>query len=321
MKTTNWIILFALAIAFAGCKNKTTTTTQPAVKIEAFGTGIGDYVPPDPNAPTTFDKSLGVIVADKRTPYTVHATAADRRTFYDMFSDEAKFYVISVNQTWYWGDGQSDMGATKTHTYARGGPYNVTLLTDISFRGGSSKQIKASVDINVAEPQSDPVLTYTPMPSLNGTTATPDQAVNITFTNTGGREVIVKPVINIIENGCAAKPCTWMSFVPSSILVKNDGKPVTAQVLIKWSKSPQVGTYSIQIQYNSDLIISGWYLPWVNPADPDSDGIFSDGDNDGIAGNHPCRNGATTNCDDNCPTVSNADQCDQNNNGIGDVCQ
>jgi hypothetical protein len=55
----------------------------------------------------------------------------------------------------------------------------------------------------------------------------------------------------------------------------------------------------------------------------DSDGDFIGADNDcnGIPGDNPCTGGETENCDDNCPTVHNSDQMDQNSNGIGDLCE
>ncbi|MCP4703165.1 MAG: hypothetical protein GY865_01025 [candidate division Zixibacteria bacterium] len=54
--------------------------------------------------------------------------------------------------------------------------------------------------------------------------------------------------------------------------------------------------------------------------DDDDDGILDDGDNDGTDGNNPCTGGAMTDCDDNCPYVSNPDQIDVNSDGVGDVC-
>ncbi|WP_228852014.1 MopE-related protein [Aegicerativicinus sediminis] len=46
------------------------------------------------------------------------------------------------------------------------------------------------------------------------------------------------------------------------------------------------------------------------PGDVDANGVSNDDDNDGIV-----------NCFDNCPSVSNSDQTDSDNNGIGDVCE
>jgi len=54
--------------------------------------------------------------------------------------------------------------------------------------------------------------------------------------------------------------------------------------------------------------------------DVDGDGILNDGDSSGVAGDNPCSGGVTVNCDDNCPTVPNSDQADQNGRGIGDAC-
>ncbi len=56
--------------------------------------------------------------------------------------------------------------------------------------------------------------------------------------------------------------------------------------------------------------------------DTDGDGILDDGDNSGIAGDNPCGNNETENCDDNCRYDCNFQQLnyDDFNDDIGDVC-
>ena len=39
--------------------------------------------------------------------------------------------------------------------------------------------------------------------------------------------------------------------------------------------------------------------------DSDNDGVFIDGDGNGIPGDNPCVGGETQNCDDNCPNYPN----------------
>ena len=56
--------------------------------------------------------------------------------------------------------------------------------------------------------------------------------------------------------------------------------------------------------------------------DPDVDGdlVLEDGDLDGVEGNHPCANGQTVLCDDNCPGHANASQADLDGDLLGDAC-
>lgn len=59
-----------------------------------------------------------------------------------------------------------------------------------------------------------------------------------------------------------------------------------------------------------------------NPkVDTDGDGIFDDGDGNGIVGDNPCTDGETENCDDNCLNFYNPDQIDSDGNGIGNACE
>ena len=54
--------------------------------------------------------------------------------------------------------------------------------------------------------------------------------------------------------------------------------------------------------------------------DLDGDGVMSDGDGSGHAGDHPCAPGATGGCDDSCPWSANPDQADEDGDGRGDAC-
>jgi hypothetical protein len=61
-------------------------------------------------------------------------------------------------------------------------------------------------------------------------------------------------------------------------------------------------------------------VPPPTDQDTDGDGVLADGDGSGIPGDHPCTGGNKTHCDDNCPDVSNPDQADLDNDGVGDLC-
>ena len=54
--------------------------------------------------------------------------------------------------------------------------------------------------------------------------------------------------------------------------------------------------------------------------DDDNDGILDDGDESGDNSDAPCEPGETDDCDDNCRTVANLGQADNNVDGEGDAC-
>jgi poly(3-hydroxybutyrate) depolymerase len=68
-----------------------------------------------------------------------------------------------------------------------------------------------------------------------------------------------------------------------------------------------------------DLLSSVLHAPPSLGVD-DGDTVPSDGDGDGTPGDHPCTNGVTTGCDDNCPSAANQDQADADGDTEGDAC-
>ena len=57
----------------------------------------------------------------------------------------------------------------------------------------------------------------------------------------------------------------------------------------------------------------------ISGTDTDGDGIWDDGDESGQIDNF-CVDGGTSNCDDNCTDVDNADQTDTDRDGFGNAC-
>ncbi len=77
---------------------------------------------------------------------------------------------------------------------------------------------------------------------------------------------------------------------------------------------------SVAAAGSTQISLSSSITPAIGALDTDGDGVLDDGDASGTVGDKPCTAGATANCDDNCPVVSNADQADADGDGVGDVC-
>ena len=108
------------------------------------------------------------------------------------------------------------------------------------------------------------------------------------------------PLYNIPPNGSQA---TELTFKPTSVGDKSATVCIT-------SNDPDESPLCCQL--------TGVGQP--PPTDSDGDGILDDGDKSGTAGDNPCADGQTENCDDNCPNAPNPTQNDADGDGIGDVC-
>lgn len=222
---------------------------------------IPAYVPPDPTPPNTYLQQLATMIQDKDAAYTLHAIACDRAALYTMFTDEAKFYIINATHTWFWGDGTSSYGSEQTHVYARGGLYTVGLNIDIGFRGGSTCKITAEAAIEIAEPKTAPVFTFSDPQSMTGDAGGPAVSAPITVTNTGGRTAVVRPVV--VKDSGTIEDISWITITPADAVVVNNGVPVVFTLTYDWSKATP-GSLAIHIHYDYDTLTSGWHVIYKN---------------------------------------------------------
>ena len=95
--------------------------------------------------------------------------------------------------------------------------------------------------------------------------------------------------------------------------VTNNQRNQTFQLLT--TKEPSYTVFDEQLDMLKEV---------QNEEGSDDDGVFIDGDGNGIPGDNPCAGGETENCDDNCPETYNPTQEDTyppGGNGIGDACE
>lgn len=237
--------------------------TQPfavksVISSQPFSAQAFKYVPPLPGPPPTYNQCLILMHMDKNIPLLVHGVCSDRQTIYSMFEAQAKFYALNIVTTWFWGDGSSSTGGNASHTYSQPGTYTVTIFIDVSFRGGSTCRIENSGDIIVETTGSDPVITISDLPDFAGTPGSPVQTVEITTTNTGGRDAILSP--RIVVDGGTLTDFSWINFTPKKSVVKNDGLPVVFSMVLDWPHATIPGTATIRVNFVQDVLISAWWI-------------------------------------------------------------
>jgi len=221
------------------------------------------YVPPEPNAPLTHHEALGQVHQDKDELLTIHAIAADRRIFYEMFPTLARQYVLNVNQLWFWGDGTSTQGAFCDHTYADEGAYQVTLRTEVSFRGGATKTIEAKAMVDIAAILGPPVVEIeTDLPTEQTDISEP-VTYTATLRNTGESSVITNSIV--VVNDVPSPNCPWITCVPDELLLRPGEDPQTVSIEVDPSKGSQSGTYTFFIRWKKSRMVRGWYVVYSPP--------------------------------------------------------
>lgn len=227
---------------------------------KTFDTGFG-YVPPDPVPPLTDGHALGIIRESTTNGLIVHAASMERRVFYDMFPLEALQYALNVNQTWFWGDGQSSLKGYAVHTYANPGEYPVVLLTEISFRGGETKAIRATANVAVRDWQGSENI-------VDDLSSIPDNLeciagspvfheLDITFQNTGTRDIIIN--VSLLSTETQLPMPYWCCIEPERALLSAGGPPVPFKITIDCSQTSVGDSCSFGVHYQKEYTVRGWY--------------------------------------------------------------
>lgn len=239
-------------------QSRTPNEEQTEPEMQLFGVGV--YQPPVATVPATYNQSLGSIVIDKVTPYTVHAIAADRTSLYNLYPSEAKFYALNASQTWYWGDGTSDTGPQHSHVYPRADTYDVTCIMDVGFRGGAIGRITCECKITVLDPKPMPVIEISGPNQLTGSPTSPIEMVNVIATNTGGQSAVVRP--KIVKVGGTIDDLGWISISPAETIILPNGIPQSFDVTLNWPQA-NPGDLQVNILCDWDVITSGVYLKFI----------------------------------------------------------
>ncbi len=98
--------------------------------------------------------------------------------------------------------------------------------------------------------------------------------------------------------------------------VRNDTPAAVVDARQNWWGDAS-GPSSVGPGTGSHVTTGVLYDPWLGRPDDDGDGIPAD-DGDGVV--DACTGGNATDCDDNCPAVSNPSQADADADGQGDAC-
>ncbi len=232
---------------------------------------------------------------------------SDHEYAYSIFPDTAGGYVIS-GTTHSFGTGNSDSLIIKLDEY--GDVTNCTNIVNCSFTSTNTSASIGQLNVGLV----DPGITVT-IPTYTTQDTTAEVTPVCIYIDTDDDSIFDDGNGDNIRGNT---PCTGGATTNC-----DDNCPLTVNGDQADPDGDGIGTVcdncpddanADQENFDSDEFGD------VCDSDIDGDLIDEDGDGDGTPGNNPCTGGATTACDDNCPTVANPVQENSDTDHHGDVC-
>ncbi len=260
---------------------------------DSNGNGVGDVCEGTPGVTPSATADVVVTTAPTATPVPLNPNACVRQETNRVVVIEAEHYSgIQTGSPDTWLPGGTTVQAQPGN--------NATLLYDIAFQTPGTYYVAlfshietSNVGVVALAPQGTDIATATP--------TTPVAPVFAWQTQYNGTEL----TITVDAPGVYT---LWLALSSDTTIIDRLWLSNTAGFVTAGStdagpaESPCVGAAAVA-QSEPAIATETIATPQPNPAATDNDA-------DGVADNA-----------DNCPTVSNADQADSNNNGVGNACE